>query len=250
MHHGIWDHDIPCAPILADITVNGEPIKALAQPTKQAFLFVLDRVTGKPIWPIEERPVEKGDVPGEWYSPTQPFPLDAHGKLFQYDRNGFSRDDLIDFTPELRAEGEKVIARYKIGPIFTPPVVSKAEGPLGTLQLAINGGGTVWAGGSYDPETHIVYVYSRRSPGVARPHQAGPGEERHELHPGQRAHGRAGRGPDGRGPGRAPVTVAPGEPPGAAPAAPAAPAAAGARRRRAAAKAAAAADSRFRACRS
>ena len=84
-----------------------------------------------------------------------------------------SRDDLIDFTPELRAEGEKVIARYKIGPIFTPPVVSKAEGPLGTLQLAINGGGTVWAGGSYDPETHIVYVYSRRSPGVARPHQAG-----------------------------------------------------------------------------
>ena len=165
VHHGIWDHDIPCAPILADITVNGRTIKALAQPTKQAFLFVFDRVTGKPIWPIEERPVEKGDVPGEWYSPTQPFPLDAHGKLFQYDRNGFARDDLIDFTPELRAEGEKVIARYKIGPIFTPPVVSKAEGPLGTLQLAINGGGTVWAGGSYDPETHIVYVYSRRSPG-------------------------------------------------------------------------------------
>src|SRR5437867_5226201 len=164
VHHGIWDFDIPCAPILADVTVNGRPIKALAQPTKQAFLYVFDRVTGKPIWPIEERPVEKGDVPGEWYSPTQPFPLDARGNVFQYDRNGFVRDDLIDFTPELRAEGEKVISRYKIGPIFTPPVVSKAEGPLATLQLAINGGGTVWAGGSYDPDTHILYVYSRRAP--------------------------------------------------------------------------------------
>ena len=89
VHHGIWDFDIPCAPILVDITVNGRMIKALAQPTKQAMLYVFDRVTGKPIWPIEERPVEKGDVPGEWYSPTQPFPLDARGKLFAYDRNGF-----------------------------------------------------------------------------------------------------------------------------------------------------------------
>ena len=105
-------------------------------------------------------------MPGEWYAPTQPFPLDARGNLFQYDRNGFARDDLIDFTPELRAEGEKMIARYKIGPIFTPPVVSRAEGPLGTLQMAVNSGGTVWAGGSYDPETRIMYVYSRRSPGA------------------------------------------------------------------------------------
>jgi quinoprotein glucose dehydrogenase len=166
VHHGIWDHDIPCAPILVDINVNGRAVKALAQPTKQAFLFVLDRVTGKPIWPIEERPVEKGDVPGEWYAPTQPFPLDAHGKVFQYDLNGFSRDYIIDFTPELRAQGEKVVSQYKIGPIYTPPTVSRKEGPLGTLHLAINGGGTVWAGGSYDPETHILYVYSRRSPGV------------------------------------------------------------------------------------
>jgi len=164
VHHGIWDFDIPCAPILVDITINGQTIKALAQPTKQAFLYMFDRATGKPIWPIEERPVEKGDVPGEWYSPTQPFPLDAHGKPFAYDLNGFLHDYLIDFTPELRAEGEKVISKYKIGPIFTPPVVSKVDGPLGTLSLAINGGGTVWAGGSYDPETHIMYVYSRRSP--------------------------------------------------------------------------------------
>jgi quinoprotein glucose dehydrogenase len=146
VHHGIWDWDIPCAPILADITINGQTIKALAQPTKQAFLYMFDRVTGRPIWPIEERPVEKGDVPGEWYAPTQPFPLDAHGKPFAYDLNGFLPEYLIDFTPELHAEAEKVISRYKIGPIFTPPVVSKVDGPLGTLSLAINSGGTVWAG--------------------------------------------------------------------------------------------------------
>jgi quinoprotein glucose dehydrogenase len=172
VHHGIWDFDIPCAPILADITVNGRTVKALAQPTKQAFLYVFDRTTGKPIWPIEERAVEKGDVPGEWYSPTQPFPLDSHGKPFAYDWNGFQRDYIIDFTPELRAEGERIVSKYKIGPVFTPPTVSKIDGPLGTLSLAINGGGTVWAGGSYDPETHIMYVYSRRNPaslGLVKP---------------------------------------------------------------------------------
>jgi quinoprotein glucose dehydrogenase len=226
VHHGIWDHDIPCAPILADITVNGKTIKALAQPTKQAFLFVLDRVTGRPIWPIEERPVEKGDVPEEWYAPTQPFPLDARGRVFQYDLNGFSRDDLIDFTPELRAEGEKVIARYKIGPIYTPPVVSRAEGPLGTLQLAINGGGTVWAGGSFDPETRILYVYSRRSPGVLG--LIKPDPEKNDMHyvQGSALTGARAATPMGAAPGRAPVTVAPGASPApTAPAAPAAPAA-------------------------
>ena len=195
VHHGIWDFDIPCAPILADITVNGRTVKALAQPTKQAFLYVFDRVTGKPIWPIEERPVEKGDVPGEWYSPTQPFPLDAHGKPFAYDRNGFSHDDLIDFTPELRAEGEKVISKYKIGPVFTPPVVSKVEGPLGTLPAGDQrwrhrvGG---WVLRSRDP--HHVRVFAQVAE-LARPRQAGSREERHELRPGQRAHRRAGRRP-------------------------------------------------------
>jgi len=172
VHHGIWDFDIPCAPILADITVNGRTVKALAQPTKQAMLYVFDRQTGKPIWPIEERAVEKGDVPGEWYAPTQPVPLDSHGKPFAYDWNGFAKDYIIDFTPELRAEGERIVSKYKIGPVFTPPTVSKVDGPLGTLSLAINGGGTVWAGGSYDPETHIMYVYSRRNPaslGMVKP---------------------------------------------------------------------------------
>jgi quinoprotein glucose dehydrogenase len=234
VHHGIWDHDIPCAPILADITVNGRTIKALAQPTKQAFLYVFDRVTGKPIWPIEERPVEQGDVPGEWYAATQPFPLDAHGNVFAYDRQGFLKDDLIDFTPELRAEAEKVISRYKIGPIFTPPVVSKAEGPLATIQLAINGGGTVWAGGSYDPETHIMYVYSRRQPGPLGLIKPDPTKNDMNFIQGSALTGARSAVPMGAAPGRAPVTVAAGSAeaptvagrgaPGAdAPAAPAAP---------------------------
>jgi quinoprotein glucose dehydrogenase len=158
VHHGVWDMDIPCAPILADIVVNGKMIKAVAQPTKQAFLYVFDRVTGQPVWPIEERPVPKGDVPGEWYSPTQPIPTRPPA----YDRQGLSVDDLIDFTPELRAEAIKAIANYKIGPIFTPPVVSKAEGPIATLMLAAQGAATNWPGGSYDPETHTLYVASQR----------------------------------------------------------------------------------------
>jgi quinoprotein glucose dehydrogenase len=161
VHHGIWDMDIPCAPILADITINGQTVKAVAQPTKQAFLYVFNRVTGQPIWPFEERPVPKGDVPGEWYSATQPFPT----KPPAYDRQGSSVDDLIDFTPELRAEALKVVSRYKMGPVFTPPTVSKVEGPLGTLVMAAAGGGTNWPGGSYDPETHILYVYSQTQMG-------------------------------------------------------------------------------------
>jgi len=159
VHHGIWDMDIPCAPILVDLAINGQTVKAVAQPTKQAFLYVFNRVTGQPIWPIDEKPVEKGSVPGEWYSPTQPFP----SKPPAYDLQGFQLKDLIDFTPALRAQAEKIVSQYKLGPIFTPPVVSKAEGPLATLALATSGGGTNWPGGSYDPETHIAYVFSQRS---------------------------------------------------------------------------------------
>ena len=157
VHHGIWDMDIPCAPILADITVNGRTIKAVAQPTKQAFLYVFDRVTGQPIWPIEEKPVPQGDTPGEKYSKTQPIP----SKPPAYNRQGLAVDDLIDFTPALRAEAVKAIAQYKIGPVFTPPVVSKAEGPIATLQMASQGAATNWPGGAYDPETHILYVHSQ-----------------------------------------------------------------------------------------
>jgi quinoprotein glucose dehydrogenase len=154
VHHGIWDMDIPCAPILTDIAINGRTVKAVAQPTKQAFLYVFNRETGQPIWPIEERPVEKGDVPGEWYSPTQPFPTKPPG----YERQGVSIDDLIDFTPELRAQAVTLASKYKLGPMFTPPVVSKIDGPLATLSRAQ--AGTNWAGGSYDPEAHVAYVFS------------------------------------------------------------------------------------------
>lgn len=157
VHHGIWDMDIPCAPILADITVDGRAIKAVAQPTKQAFLYVFDRATGEPVWPIEERPVPQGDTPGEKYSKTQPFPT----RPAAYDRQGLAIDDLIDFTPELRAEAIMAIAPYRIGPIFTPPVVSRPEGPIATLQMGSQGAATNWPGGSYDPETHILYVHSQ-----------------------------------------------------------------------------------------
>ena len=159
VHHGIWDHDIPCAPILADVVIDGQLRKIVAQPTKQAFLYVFDRVTGEPIWPIEERPVEIGDVPGEWYSPTQPFPT----KPPAYDRQGVTENDLIDFTPELRAEALEIASWYKLGPIFTPPVVSNIDGPLGILMAPATGGGTNWPGGSYDPETNILYVSSNSS---------------------------------------------------------------------------------------
>src|SRR6059036_152065 len=154
VHHGLWDMDIPCAPILADITINGQTIKAVAQPTKQAFLYVFDRVSGQPVWPIDERPVPKGDVPGEWYSPTQPFPT----KPPAYARQAVTVDDLIDYTPELHAQALKAIEPFKNGPIFNPPVVSKIGGPVAGLTIGTTNGGTNWPGGGYDPETHIAYL--------------------------------------------------------------------------------------------
>ena len=157
VHHPIWGFDMASPPILADITVDGRPVKAVAQPGKQAFLYVFDRVTGEPVWPIEERPVPAGDVPGEWYAPTQPFPT----KPPPYDRQGSSLDDLIDFTPELRAEAVELVSRYRLGPLFTPPVVSRPDGPIATLGLGAGSGGTNWPGGGYDPETHVLYVPSR-----------------------------------------------------------------------------------------
>jgi quinoprotein glucose dehydrogenase len=156
VHHPLWDMDISSAPILADVNVDGRAVKAVAQPTKQGFLYVFDRVTGKPVWPIEERPVEKGTVPGEWYSPTQPFPT----KPPNYSRNGVSKDDLIDFTPAMRDQALTIISKYKIGPVFTPPAESKIDGPLATLTLGTASGGTNWPGASYDPETHTVYAYA------------------------------------------------------------------------------------------
>jgi quinoprotein glucose dehydrogenase len=156
VHHGVWDWDPPTAPTLLDITVGGRPIKAVAQITKQSWVYVFDRVTGKPVWPIEERPVPQSDVPGERTSPTQPFPT----RPSAFDRQGFTVDDLIDFTPELKAEAMKIAEQYRLGPMFAPPSVAGAGGKLGTITLPSPTGGANWQGGAADPETGMLYVSS------------------------------------------------------------------------------------------
>jgi quinoprotein glucose dehydrogenase len=172
VHHPIWDHDMSSAPLIADVTINGKPRKVVAVPSKQAWLYVFDRVTGEPIWPIEEKPVPKGDVPGEWYAPTQPHPPAA----LMYGRNAINgRDDLIDFTPELRAQAIKNLDRYKWYPgvVYNPPIVGNVDGLLGAINLGNASGGTNWPGGGYDPETHIVYAQANTGAiggeSVARP---------------------------------------------------------------------------------
>jgi quinoprotein glucose dehydrogenase len=153
VHHPIWNMDIAAAPMLVDLTVGGRPVKAVAAMGKQAMLYLFDRATGEPVFPIEERPVPQSDVPGEKTSPTQPFPT----KPPPYDHQGVTLENLIDFTPELHAEAVKIASRYKVGPIFTPPPVSRAEGPIAGFRSS---GGTNWPGGSFDPETHIAYIPS------------------------------------------------------------------------------------------
>ena len=159
VHHDVWDWDLACAPILFDMNMNGRTVKAIAQPTKQAFLFVFNRETGEPIWPIEERPVPQSDVPKERTSPTQPFPT----KPAPFDLQGITENDLLDLTPALKAEAIDAAKRYKMGPIFTPPVVSSLDGPLATLQVPSEVGGANWPGGSFDPESNHLYVHSHRS---------------------------------------------------------------------------------------
>jgi quinoprotein glucose dehydrogenase len=156
VHHDLWDYDNPTAPVLAEITVNRRRIKAVVQVTKQAFTFVFDRVTGEPVWPIEERPVPKSSVPGEWTSPTQPFPT----RPAPFDRQGLSDDDLIDFTPELKAEAREIVKQWTIGPMFTPPTVEGADGKKGTMYLPGWVGGANWGGAALDPETGVLYVPS------------------------------------------------------------------------------------------
>ena len=153
-HHPIWDYDLSSAPLLADITVNGKAIKAVALPSKEAFLYVFDRVTGQPVWPIEERPVPQSDVPGEKTSPTQPFPTRPPA----YARQAVTTDELIDYTPALRAEALEIVKKYRMGPMFLPAVVSKVDGPLASITIGTLGGGTNWPGASYDPETHTVFA--------------------------------------------------------------------------------------------
>ena len=156
VHHDVWDWDLACAPILFDMTMNGRTIKAIAQPTKHAFLFVFNRETGEPVWPIEERPVPQSDVPKERTSPTQPFPT----KPAPFDRQGVTENDLMDLTPELKAQALEVAKRYKMGPLFTPPVVSSLDGPLAVLTLPSEVGGANWPGGAFDPDTNFLYVHS------------------------------------------------------------------------------------------
>ena len=159
VRHDIQDRDMPCAAILCDITVNGRVIKAIAQPVKHAWLFVLDRRTGKPVWPIVDRAVPKGDVPGEWYPATQPHVT----KPPPFDRQGSFIKDLIDFTPALRAEAEQLVSNYRIGSLFTPPAASKWPKPLATIMNPNGDGAAQWPGGAFDPETNIFYIFSNIS---------------------------------------------------------------------------------------
>jgi quinoprotein glucose dehydrogenase len=153
-HHPIWDYDLSSAPLLVDAVVNGQPRKLVALPSKESFLYVFDRITGQPIWPIEERPVPQSDVPGEKTSPTQPFPT----KPPAYARQKIDDAELIDFTPQLKAEAREIVKNYRMGPMFLPAVVSKSPGPLAALTIGTLGGGTNWPGASFDPETHVVYA--------------------------------------------------------------------------------------------
>ena len=163
VHHGIWDYDTPTAPALVDITVGGRRIKAVAQVTKQAFTYVFDRVTGEPVWPIEERPVPQSTVPGELTSPTQPFPT----RPAPFDRQGVTGDDLLDFTAELNAEARRIASEYQLGPLFTPPILAGSGGSRALLMLPHMTGGANWQGGAVDVETGILYVASATNPTVA-----------------------------------------------------------------------------------
>ena len=156
VHHGLWDWDLPSQPTLFPLTVEGRSIDAVAISTKMGFLFVFDRETGEPVWPIEERPVPQSDVPGERTSPTQPFPTMPP----PFARQGFSEEDLTDFTPELHAEARAFIRSYRMGPIFAPPSM---EGTI--ISPGIIGGGN-WGGTAVDPETGYLYVKSSNQPAL------------------------------------------------------------------------------------
>ena len=156
-HHGLWDWDLPAAPALVDIAVDGRAIKALAQVTKQGFLWVLDRTNGEPVWPVEERPVPQTTVEGEKTWPTQPFPT----KPAPYTYQGSMPDLLIDFTPELHAKALEILKEYNYGPIYTPPL-TESSGKM-TIVMPGWGGGANWGGASFDPDTNVYYVPSNNA---------------------------------------------------------------------------------------
>lgn len=164
VHHGLWDYDPPAAPILGDIVVDGKTIKTVTLLTKQGMSFVFDRVTGEPVWPIDEKPVPKSSVPGERAAPTQPFPR----KPAPYEPMGFNEDHLIDFTPELRQEALAIASQYVRGPMYTPPSLVEEDGSQGTWVNPGYGGGSNWNGGAFDPQTKQMFVPTRNNPMIAR----------------------------------------------------------------------------------
>jgi quinoprotein glucose dehydrogenase len=156
VHHDIWDYDLPAPPVLADITVGGKKIPAVVQVTKMGLAFVFDRVTGKPVWPIKERRVPQTDVPGEQTAATQPFPT----RPAPFEPQGLSRDDLIDFTPEMKQQALDIVSHYRYGPMYLPPSVVIEGKNLGSLLRPSLSGGANWQGAAVDPETGILYVGS------------------------------------------------------------------------------------------
>ena len=154
VHHDIWDYDLPAAPVIVDLVVKGQPVKAVVQVGKTGFLYVFDRITGKPVWPIEERPVPGSSLAGEQASPTQPFPTWPP----PFEQQVLTENDLIDLTPKLRQAALERVKEWNIGPLFTPPSLE------GTVALPGIGGGANWGGAAFDPETHMFYVASRRMP--------------------------------------------------------------------------------------
>ncbi len=160
VHHDVWNYDIPTAPNLVDITVDGNPIPAIAQTTKQGWAYVLNRETGEPVWPIEERPVPQTDVPGEQLSPTQPHVT----RPAAFEMQGLTEDDLIDFTPELRAMALDIVSDFRMGPLFNPPSIENAaDGTQASIHCpGANGGANIPGGSAVDPETGILYVASTR----------------------------------------------------------------------------------------
>ena len=166
VHHDLWDYDTVGPPTLGDITVEGRRIKALMQPSKTGFIYVFDRTTGKPVWPIEERPVPQSTVPGEHTAKTQPFPT----KPVPFDRQGFTEEDLIDFTPELRARAKEKVKGLLMGPLFSPPAIVSTEpgGVRGQLIMPGGWGSGNWHTGAFDPETGVYYAVSHTQPGISR----------------------------------------------------------------------------------
>ena len=160
VHHGLWDYDVASAPNLVDISVNGRSIKAVAQVSKTGWTYGFDRLTGEPVWPIEERPVPPSNVPGERTHPTQPHPTWP----LPFERQGMNEDDLIDFTPEINAAAREMAKDFVMGPIFTPPIVAGADGKLATIFLPGAGGGANFPGANVDPETNVLYVPSHTRP--------------------------------------------------------------------------------------